>query len=73
MPLQEHCQLTLKGHGWKFSEDLKKVNSISIFIRVRKENLENYGMLTLTSIPSKVMEQINTENISKHMKDKKMI
>lgn len=37
------------------------------------EEPENYRLVTLTSIPGKVMEQLNLETISRHIKDEKII
>ncbi|KAK4818031.1 hypothetical protein QYF61_004155 [Mycteria americana] len=41
-----------------------------MFKKGKKEELENYKLVSLTSVPGKVMEIILLKNISKHMKDK---
>ncbi|KFV81576.1 hypothetical protein N308_13167, partial [Struthio camelus australis] len=54
-------------------EDWKKANVTLAFKKGEKEDPGNYRPVSLTSIPGKVMEQLDLEAISKHMKDKKVI
>ena len=50
-------------------EDQRKANVPPVF---RKEDPGNYRLVSLTSVPGKVMEQLILESISRHMKDKKV-
>lgn len=54
----------------KVYEDWKKVNITTVFIRSEKEDLGIYKLVSLTSISVKVMEQILSETIIKHVKNK---
>ncbi|KFV84297.1 RNA-directed DNA polymerase from mobile element jockey, partial [Struthio camelus australis] len=57
----------------KVPEDWKKANVTLIFQKGKKEDPGNYRMVSLTSVPRKVMEKLILRTISKHMKDKKVI
>lgn len=50
-------------------DDWRKAKVTPIF----KEDVGNLGLVSLTSVPEKVTEQILLEAISKHMKGKIMI
>ena len=39
-------------------EDERKINAIPIFRRGKKEDSDNYRLISLTSIPGKVMEKL---------------
>ena len=47
-----------------------KANVASIFKNGQKDNLGNYRLVSLTSVPEKIMEQVLLENSSGHMKEK---
>jgi len=46
--------------------------SLPIFKRGKRKDLRNHGLVSLTLIPGKMMEQITLENICKHINDKKV-
>ncbi|PKU46621.1 rna-directed dna polymerase from mobile element jockey- hypothetical protein [Limosa lapponica baueri] len=54
-------------------EDWRKANVIPVFKKGKKEDLGNYRLVSLTSIPGKMMEQLVLDIISKHMEEKKTI
>jgi len=54
-------------------EDWRKANVIPIFKKGKKEDPGNYRLVSLNSIPGKVMEQIILEIINKQMEEKKVI
>jgi len=54
-------------------KDWRKANVIPIFKEGKKDDSGNCRLLSLTSVPGKVIEQISLETISTHMKDKKVI
>lgn len=55
------------------SKDWKKVKVTSIIKKGQKGDPGNYSLISLYSIPKKVMEQVILEPISKYMKDKEVI
>ncbi|KAK4830263.1 hypothetical protein QYF61_009356 [Mycteria americana] len=52
----------------KVPKDWRKANITPIFKKGRKEDLGNYRLISLTSVPGKLMEQLIPETISTHMK-----
>ncbi|TRZ05008.1 hypothetical protein HGM15179_022099, partial [Zosterops borbonicus] len=57
----------------KVPDDWRNANVSPIFKKGKKEDLENYWPVSLTSIPGKVMEQVILEVITKHIEEKKVI
>lgn len=45
---------------------------MSPFMKDKKEDREHYKMVSLTSVPGNLMEQILWEIVSKHIEDKKL-
>jgi len=54
-------------------EDWRKANVTSVFKKGKKEDPGNYRLVSLTSIPGKVMEQLILEVIIKQVEEKKVI
>jgi len=54
-------------------EDWRKANVTPIFKKGKKEDPGKYGLVSLTSIPGKMMEQLILEVIIKHVEEKKVI
>ena len=75
-----HCWSTLH-HLWKVLEDRRgaheywrKASVTPVFKKGRKEDPENYRMVSLTtSIPGKITEQLILEVINKQVEEKKVI
>jgi len=54
-------------------EDWRKANVIPIFKKDKKEDPGNYRLVSLTSLPGKMMEQLILEVINKQVEEKKVI
>ncbi|CAM4553317.1 unnamed protein product [Caretta caretta] len=61
---------------WRSGEaldDWKKANRVPIFKKGKEEKPGNYRLVSLTSVPGKIMEQVLKETILKHLEERKVI
>ncbi|KGL88008.1 RNA-directed DNA polymerase from mobile element jockey, partial [Charadrius vociferus] len=54
-------------------EDWRKADITPIFKKGKKEDPGNYRLVSLTSVPGKVMEQLILDVISKHVEEQEVI
>ncbi|CAM5092187.1 unnamed protein product [Eretmochelys imbricata] len=62
--------------SWKTAdipEDWKKANIVPIYKKGTKDNTGNYKLVSLTSVPGRIMEQIVEQSICKHLEDNEVI
>ncbi|KAJ7410017.1 LINE-1 reverse transcriptase [Willisornis vidua] len=67
--LQELADVITKPLSMTSEQSWKLVNVVLVFKKGRKEDPENYKLVSLTSVPGKVMEKIILRSIGKYLKD----
>ena len=62
--------------SWRIGEvpeECRKASVTPVFKKRKKENPGNYRLVSLTSIPGKIMEQLSLEVIIRQVEEKKII